>query len=33
MLNKAGVPQMADGMVDSFVDKEANTLMGGNKNF
>jgi hypothetical protein len=24
---------MADGMVDSFVDKEANTLMGGNKNF
>jgi hypothetical protein len=32
-MTKEGIPAGADGMVDAFVDKEANSFLGGNKNF
>jgi hypothetical protein len=32
-MNKEGVPVGMDGAVDAFIDKEANSFLGGNKNF
>jgi hypothetical protein len=32
-MTKEGVPAGMDGAVDAFIDKEANSFLGGNKNF
>jgi hypothetical protein len=32
-MTQEGVPGAVDGAVDAFIDKEANSYLGGNKNF